>query len=527
MDTPDRSARSERAVIDPDTPWYQTPFFGRLIALAFPPLGLVLLWANRNLTRRHRMLAAGALILYLAPYTVAIIWLLVALGGVEVEWRGGLGPSLVRRKTAPNYLELETDRAAQEARLAEAAPTAPAPEAYWTDFRGPRRDGHYTEQPILTEWPAQGPPLLWRQPCGGGYASFVVGQGHAFTIEQRRDEEAVVAYDLDTGIELWAHRYPARFDHWMGGEGPRATPTYHQGLIYSLGAAGELCCLGAANGRLLWRKDILADNGAANLVHGMAASPLIVDDRVIVLAGDAAPGKSVVAYHRLTGARIWSVLDDKQAYASPLLADLAGRQQIVIASATRVAGLNPEDGALLWDYRWRVPNDNSICSPLIIGTNRFLISAGYGAGCALVEIARGANGLTATEIWRNRNLKNKFNPSIVWQNHAYGLDEGVLCCVDLATGERRWRDGRYGYGQLLLASGHLIILSGEGQLILVRADPLGLVELARVPALSGKTWNVPALAHGRLLVRNGAAMACFDLRPFGGLSLEGASKPAP
>ena len=158
MDTPDRSARPGRAVIDPDTPWYHTPFFGRLIGVVFPPLGLLLLRTNRNLTRRGRMLAAAGLMLYLIPYTVGVIWLLVALGGVEVEWRGGLGPSLVRRKTAPNYLELETDRAGQEARRAHVSPTAPAPAASWTDFRGPRRDGHYTEQPILTDLPAQGPP---------------------------------------------------------------------------------------------------------------------------------------------------------------------------------------------------------------------------------------------------------------------------------------------------------------------------------------------------------------------------------
>lgn len=511
VDNEDQNAPPERVTVDPDTPWYQTPFFGRLFALAFPPLGLLLLRTNPNLTRRHKMFAAVALSLYLIPYSLGVVYLLVTFEWVQIEWRGGLGPSLVRQKTAPNFLELETDRASQDARPS-GAPAAIPPTAYWTDFRGPGRDGHYAEQPILTNWPPAGPPLLWRQPCGGGYASFVVGEGLAFTIEQRRDEEAVVAYELDTGREAWIHRYPAHFDHWMGGDGPRATPTYHQGLVYSLGAAGEFCCLGAANGRRLWRNNVLTDNRATNLLHGLAASPLVYGDRVIVLGGEAPQGNSVVAYHRLTGQRLWSALDDKPAYASPVLAQFAGKPHALIVSTTRVVGLSPEDGATLWDYPWRVQGGNSVCPPLVLGTNRFLISAGYGAGCALVEVSPSAAGVVATEVWRTRNLRNKFNPSVFWQGHAYGLDEGVLCCLDLATGKQRWRDGRYGYGQLLLASGHLIILSGSGELILARADPASLVELVRAPALSGKTWNVPALAHGRLLVRNGAGMACYDLR---------------
>jgi len=200
---------------------------------------------------------------------------------------------------------------------------------------------------------------------------------------------------------------------------------------------------------------------------------------------------------------------------------------VLIVSATRVLGLKPEDGSLLWEYPWRVQYDNSICVPLLVSPNRLLVSAGYGAGCALVELNAGPNGLVASEVWRNRNLKNKFNASVFWQGYAYGLDEGVLCCLDLATGERQWRAGRYGYGQLLLASEHLLILTGSGELVLVRADPVRLIEVARVRALTGKTWNVPALAHGRLLVRNGAGMACYDLRLPAAKRLEGGEQPAP
>lgn len=498
--------------IDPETPWYQTPFFGRLIALVLPPLGLLLLWRNRNQRRGRKILGAIVIGLYLIPYTVLVIYLLVTSGFMAIEWKGGFGPSLVWEKTQPNYRALEQSRAQSPTGSATSLSASPTVTPYWTDFRGPNRDGRYDEQPISTNWASRGPRLLWTQLVGGGYASLVVAEGRAFTIEQRRGDEAVAAYDLDTGVELWAHQYPAQFEEWMGGEGPRATPTYHEGLLYSLGATGEFCCLGAANGRALWQKNILSANNSANLHYGLAASPLIVDDKVIVLTGEATAGNSVVAYHRLSGDRLWSAQDDKQAYTSPLLATLAGQRQLLVVSAHRVMGLTPEAGKLLWDYPWKVQYDNAITVPVIVSSNRFLISAGYGTGCALVEVSQ-TNGTFATrEVFRNRNLKTKFNAAVLHQGHVYGLDEGVLACLDLQTGERKWRDGRYGYGQLLLASGHLIILGGEGELALVRASPDRLEEVGRFRALTGKTWNVPALAHGRLLVRNSVSMACYDVR---------------
>ena len=495
-----------------DAPWYRTKAGRRKATLAFPPLGLVLMWGWSAAPRWRKALATVGILLYGLLYTALILGALVQVGLLDYEWRGGFGPSLVRRKSGPDYRALETSRARQRPAPASkgALPAAPAP--YWTDFRGPRRDGHYDEQPILTHWPAAGPPRLWKQPIGGGYASFVVAGGRAFTIEQRHDREAVTAYDLDTGRELWAHSYPAFFTEWMGGEGPRATPTFHDGRLYSLGATGEFCCLEAATGRVLWRKNVLTENQSANLHYGMATSPLVVDDKVIVLTGQSAPGKSVVAYHRVTGERIWSALDDKQAYTSPMLVTLAGERQLLVVAAKRALGLKPEDGRLLWGFPWEVGYDNSISAPVVISSNRFLLSGGYGAGCALVEVTPGSAGASAQALWRNKNLKNKFNASVCWQGHVYGLDEGVLACLDAQSGERKWREGRYGYGQLLLASGHLIILGGDGDLVLVKANPERLEELARVRALKGKTWNVPALAHGWLLVRNSAEMACYDLR---------------
>jgi outer membrane protein assembly factor BamB len=209
-------------------------------------------------------------------------------------------------------------------------------------------------------------------------------------------------------------------------------------------------------------------------------------------------------------------MDDKQAYTSPMLVTLAGQRQLLIVVARRIVGLKPEDGALLWEIPWQVQYDNAIAQPVLVGTNRFVMSAGYGGGAMLVEISRAGEGFLARQVWKNQNLKNKFNNSVFWNGFVYGLDEGILTCIDAATGRRQWKEGRYGYGQLLLASGHLVVLSGEGELVLVRASPEKHQELARFQAIQGKTWNHPAIANGRILVRNAVEMACFQIGEFTG-----------
>jgi len=176
-------------------------------------------------------------------------------------------------------------------------------------------------------------------------------------------------------------------------------------------------------------------------------------------------------------------------------------------------GVSPTDGKPLWRFPWRVEFDNTIAQPMITGTNRVVLSAGYGTGAVGLELNRSEGGFAVKELWRNKLLKNKFTSSVLHEGHLYGLDEDILVCLDATTGERRWKDGRYGYGQVLLASGHLIILCGDGDLALVKATPERHTEIARVPAIKGKTWNHPALAGGKLLVRNAIEMACFDLRP--------------
>lgn len=395
----------------------------------------------------------------------------------------------------------------------ESSPTPSAVDLtpYWTDFRGPARDGHYRERPILTNWPALGLTPLWKQPVGGGYSSFVIARSRAFTIEQHGDQEVVAAYDVRTGRELWTNAWPALFREFMGGDGPRATPTWAGGRLYALGAEGELRALDDGTGQVLWRTNILTDNGARNLQWGMAASPLVVDGTVIVLPGGS-NGRSVVAYDAQTGKRAWAALSDRQAYASPMLVTLSGVRQILVFSASRLMGLTPDRGELLWEYAWRTEYDINAAQPLILGDDRVFLSSSYGAGAAVIEIAARGAGFSVREVWRNIRMKNRFASSVAHEGFVYGLDESILACVDAATGDLKWKAGRYGYGQVILASGHLIVLTEGGDLALVRATPDRHEEIVRFPVLNGKTWNPPAIDGGYLLVRNLAEMAAFDLR---------------
>jgi outer membrane protein assembly factor BamB len=379
----------------------------------------------------------------------------------------------------------------------------------WADFRGPRRDGHYVERPITTTWPAAGFAPLWKQPVGEGYAAFVVAGGRAFTIEQRGSREVAAAYDVATGRELWTNSWTAAFRETMGGDGPRATPVWANGRLYALGGEGEFRCLDAATGRVVWRTNILDDAGADNLYWGMSASPLIVDDTVVVQPGGSG-GRSVVAYDRATGARVWSSLDDRAGYASPMLVTLGDVRQILVFSASRVMGLSPSGGALLWEYPWVTNPEVNAAQPIVIGNNRVFVSSAYGKGAAVIELTRTGGTFAVREVWRNIRMKNQFASSVLHEGFIYGLDEAILACVDAATGELKWKGGRYGYGQLILASGHLVVLTEAATSCSVRDTPRAR-GIARSPAIEGKTWNHPSMANGVLLVRNLREMAAFDL----------------
>jgi outer membrane protein assembly factor BamB len=455
---------------------------------------------------RKALLWLGGLVLASA----AAVGVMMAFFGLRFDRDGtGMRPLPYVDRAEQRLSEIEARAAVEhlpvpEAAAAEPAAAAPAVDmsAPWPAFNGAMQDGVYREGPIVLDWPPQGLAEVWRKPVGGGYASMVVAQGRIFTLEQRRNQEVATAYDLKTGRELWANSWQAFFQESMGGDGPRATPAWADGRVYMLGAEGELRCLDALTGKMQWRTNILGDSGAANIQWGMAASPLVVDNMVIVM-----PGKGVTAYDARNGGRVWNALEDKAAYTAPMLATLNGQRQIVAVTGERAVGLTLDGSKVLWAHPWKTDYEINSALPLIVDGKHLILTAGYGHGSALLEITPDG----AKELWQSKAMKCKFNNAVLHKGVVYGLDEGILAAMDAQTGQRKWKGGRYGFGQLLLAGEHLVVLSESGEVALVKASPSGHEEVARFEAIEGKTWNVPAMADGLLLVRNGAEMACYRI----------------
>lgn len=380
-----------------------------------------------------------------------------------------------------------------------------------TQFFGSNRDGVITGARLAQDWQTQPPKELWRQPIGAGWSAFAVVGGRAFTQEQRGEEELVTCYELLTGKLLWAHRDAARFFQWQGGEGPRATPTVVDGRVFTYGATGILNCLEAATGQRLWSRSVLTENQLANTEWGTAASPLVFEDKAVITGG-ATTGPVLFAFQRETGALLWKAGHDQASYASPILATLAGRRVILSNNAAALTAHDPATGEALLEQRWGSDKMPKASQPVVLEGDRVFLSAGYGMGCQLLKISAGADGkLLAAQLWRGIRMKTQFNSAAPRDGFLYGLDDGGLACVELATGDRRWKDGRFGSGQSLLVDDCLLVQSEHGDVVLAAAQKDGYRELSRLPALSSKTWNFPTLAGRYLLARNDREVVCYEL----------------
>lgn len=392
------------------------------------------------------------------------------------------------------------------------------PDDDWPEFRGRLRDGIVRRGSLksdagkLPDWELRPPRQIWRHPIGGGMGSFAVVNRRAVTIEQRGDDEAVVCYDFDTGRELWSHRAPAHYDTVAAGEGPRSTPTIADGCVYAMGALGRLRCLELETGQQIWMRDTLADSGAANPIYGTAVSPLVFSNLVVVNPGGD-QNKGVIAYNAETGKIVWSKGNGMAEYVSPQQAKLCGTNQLLIYDGLGPKGLQPQTGVELWRYDWsNVPKIH--CSqPLVIDENHVMISSGYGRGSVLLHVEQSSSGWECKPVWTSRDMKLKFNPGVLFEGHVYGIDEGILACIELKEGRRRWKGGRYGFGQTLLVEDLLLVQAENGDLAVVAAEPNSYREITRFTALNGKTWNIPVLVRGRLLLRNEAEAVCYELNP--------------
>ena len=409
---------------------------------------------------------------------------------------------------APREPDAPREPEAPEAPGEPEAPEGPI-RASFPQFLGPTRTGVIADVRLGRDWVAHPPKLIWKIPVGAGWSGFAIDRGLAITQEQRGGQEMVVAYDFLTGAPRWSHGDAIRYDSVIAGDGPRATPTIAGGLVATLGSTGRLNVLDFRTGRRLWSKDIAADNQAAGPEWGRSGSPLVLDGKVIVSAGGR-EGKSLVAYDARTGTRVWSGGSDGVGYASPIVLSLLGRPQIVILNQTSLAGHDPATGALLWSQPW-TPTPN-VAMPIRVADDLVLGSTGYGIGSKLVKLTAGADGvITPAFVWETPRLKAKFTNPVLRDGFVYGLDDGVLVCMDVTTGERRWRAGRYGHGQTLLVGDVLLVTTEDGEIVLVEPTPEAHREIARFTVFDGKTWNPPAIVSKYLLVRSDKEAALYEL----------------
>jgi outer membrane protein assembly factor BamB len=384
----------------------------------------------------------------------------------------------------------------------------PPPE--WPGFRGPDRDGRYLGPKISTNWSAQPPKQLWKIQVGPAWSSFAVAGRMLFTQEQRGPKEAVVCYDADSEKEIWKTEVDARLEDPLGGPGPRATPTLANGALYVTGSTGVFLRLNPLTGEIVWKRDLPQIAGTKVPMWGFSSSPLVAGPVVIVYGGGG--DKGLLAFNSGTGDLRWSAPCSSDSYGSAQLNHLLDEESVVVLTKSGLTLLDPATGKVRLDYEWKIQQFRAL-QPHVVGTDTILLPTGMNMGTRAIRIKKNNGQYIAEELWTSRQLKPDFVDLVSYKGYAYGNDGGLLTCIDLKTGERKWKGGRYGKGQILLLdnSGLLLVLSEQGQVVLVAADPTAHQELASFQALEGKTWNHPVLVSDRLYVRNSQEAAAYKI----------------
>jgi outer membrane protein assembly factor BamB len=390
------------------------------------------------------------------------------------------------------------------------SPSLETDNALWPEFRGPNRDGAIAGVVVSEDWEQTPPELLWKRAIGPGWSSFAVAENHLFTQEQIGDEEAVICMDADTGETLWTFAAKGRFAEEMGGIGPRATPTYHAGQIFAVGADGMVVCLDAGNGKEKWRRELKKDAERAPPTWGFSSSPLIVDDLVVVHAGGA-DNKGVFAYSQSDGSIRWQVASGDHSYSSPQNATFGDVSGILMATNEGLQFLNPKDGATIWNHEWKIATYRAVQT--VVTGNTVYVASSMGNGIRKLNVSFADGAWNVETDWTSRDLKPDFNDMVSYQGALYGFDATIFGAVSMDTGKRLWKKGRYGAGQVLLLSdsGQLLVAAESGELVLLRASQEKLDEVARIPAIESKTWNHPVVVKDRIYLRNSQQAACYKL----------------
>jgi outer membrane protein assembly factor BamB len=382
----------------------------------------------------------------------------------------------------------------------------------WPRFRGPHGNAEVRGINLATNWDSTAPRLIWQQRVGPAWSSMAIVGKRLFTQEQRGEFETVVCLDSETGQEIWAHEDPERFWEPVSGAGPRATPAFADGRLFTLGATGLLNCLDALTGRRIWSRDVGQDAGAPVPQWAFCGSPLVAQGVVIVFAGG--PGeKQLLAYETATGTQAWGVPAGSLSYGSPQLVDIDGTPQVLILSDRGLTAVSPVSGATYWEYSAAIPGAPRSVEACVAGPSQVVVATEAGIGLVVLNIEQNQKEWIVSPEETSQQFKPAFSDFVAHQGNIYGFDGAIFACVDLKTGKRSWKQGRYGHGQVLLLAdqGVLLVLAETGEIVLVAAIPERHEELARFQAIDGKTWNHPAVAHGRLYVRNAEEIAAYEL----------------
>lgn len=492
------------------------------MAIAAFAIGLVLLGSRLSIQRTVvavllAVLGAGVSVLLKSDG----VWGNFAFG-VDWRWSETSEDKLLSQRLDPSL------RGEAAVAIDPAAIKTPA----WPGFRGPNGDGVQRGVVFSDDWVANPPKELWRIAVGPAWSSFAVAGDYVFTQEQRGENESVVCYESNHGKQVWEQSVPSRFFEGLGGLGPRSTPSIADGAIYALGAEGWLMKLRATDGELEWKVDLREEAQRDPPMWGFSCSPFVHDGKVIVHAGGKGD-KGVLAFKTEDGTLAWSIPSGEQSYGSVQRLDLLGKPYLVLLSETGAHFLDPVTGASVLDYAWAHMGYRAL-QPQRIDDDKVLIPTGMGTGTRLIQLSEklsekkeglsekeGQLELVGEELWTSLDMKPDFNDLLVHEGYAYGFDNTIFACIDLKDGERKWKGGRYEKGQAILLgdSGLIVVVSERGELVLLRTNPEKREELAKIPAMDGKTWNHPVVVGDKLFLRNAEEAVCYRLPTAG--SLEG------
>ncbi len=378
----------------------------------------------------------------------------------------------------------------------------------WPNWRGPNYDGISNETGWTTNWPQGKPKVLWNTHVGTGFSSIAVSNGRAYTMGNIDDRDVLYCFDAATGDKIWEKSYDCPLFKKNHEGGPCGTPTVEGNAVYTFSKNGDVLCFTADTGSIVWHKYLHREYDFKHPTWYFSASPLILDDMVIINAGT-----NGVALNKADGSLIWQNGNGASGYTSAVPYNQGDQKCVAMATRNELVALNAATGRIIWKYPWQTRYDINAADPIILGDKVF-ISSGYNKGCALLKV----NGGNVTELWRNSHMRNQINSSVIWEGHIYGFDGqvgggGQLRCVNYEDGEVKWAQRRMGTGSLMLADGKLVILSEIGKLVIAPASPDKFTELASAQILMGKCWTVPVLSNGRLYARNADGnLVCVDLR---------------